>query len=289
MGTSRIRGQWPLAGTVALAAISAALLAGASALPAAAGEADALQITATPTPFEGLVIDDLSPGFLTFGPAKYWNESGAGYLGHSWWTHNNARQVENYGQWLLGISDPGEYELYIFLPQSHATTHQAHYSVHHALGSTEVTLDQGSKEGGWHLLGSFHFAGGAEEYVQLVDQTDEEDGQYEIAFDALGYRPASAPVSGPDLPELPPLPELESEFLDRLWQSFWPRIQPWVERQMDLLERRLDQWVERQKLRLLREIQQAINQWLENQCMSGTAALLLPLATLALWHRKRQR
>lgn len=235
-------------------------------------------------PFTGTILDDQSPAFQLTGPSEYWNQAGNGYEGHLWWTLNNNDGIENYARWMIEVPTAGDYNLYVYIPHEHATTTQAQYSITHALGNDSVWVNQATRQGSWFQLGTYTLSTTTENYIQLVDETKETDGKFEIAFDAVGYVFASD-----DVPLLPDLPAIENEWVNRIWDDLQQRIEPWLDQQKVKLEEQMDAWVEQQKSRLLHEIQEGINQWLENQCMSGSAALALPLAAIAYQQHKRRK
>jgi len=235
-------------------------------------------------PFEGTILDDRSPEFQLTGPSEYWNQAESGFANHLWWTLNNSDGIENYARWLIEVPSAGDYNLYIYVPREHATTNQAQYSIAHALGNSSVRVNQAARQGTWVKLGTYTLSTTTQNYIQLVDESGESDGDFEIAFDAVGYVLASE-----DVPLIPDLPDIKNEWINRIWDDLQQRIEPWLDQQKAKLEQQLDAWVEQQKNRLLREIQEGINQWLENQCMGGSAALTLPLVAIAFRQYKRRK
>lgn len=235
-------------------------------------------------PFAGTILDDQSPEFQLTGPSEYWNQAGSGYANHLWWTLNNSEGIENYARWMIEVPSAGDYNLYIYIPREHATTSQAQYSITHAVGTSIVRVNQAARQGTWYKLGTYTLSATTENFIQLVDESGENDGDFEIAFDAVGYVPASE-----DIPLIPDLPDIENEWVNRIWDDLQQRIEPWLDQQKVKLEQQLDAWVEQQKGRLLREIQEGINQWLENQCMGGSAALTLPFVAIAFRQYKRRK
>jgi hypothetical protein len=231
--------------------------------------------------FEGTVIDDLSAQFTLQGPEQYWKEATQGYNGHFWWTKNNDSLVENTARWVLPVSNPGKYDVYIYIPESHTSTHQAKYSLQHNGKTSHLIVNQAMHPNSWYRLGSFDLSGSGGEYVQLSDATGEPDGQFEIGFDAVGFAPAHPAASE--------TADQVHELQDKVWEMVKPHIQPWLERQQAELETQFDRWIQEQKLRILRELQQAVSDWLEQQCVGSSAALTLPLFTLILWRRKRNK
>jgi hypothetical protein len=241
---------------------------------------------------DGVIIDDNSPYFSRLGPAAYWQESDHGQGEHSWWTKNNASGIENRVRWMLPLDSAGVYAIYVFVPTEHATTHQAHYRISYQGATDQVTLDQSAYTNQWVLLGEFVFQGGGSEYIELVDETLEADGEFELAFDAVGYRWIEAREGSAVLDEisdnlLDSVSDQVPGLKDKIWEALGPSVQSWLDEQMEKVELRMEEFVEEQKVRLLREIQATIDRWLAEQCLGSTAGtLLLPVAALLIWRRR---
>jgi hypothetical protein len=145
----------------------------------------------------------------------------------------------------------------------------------------EVEINQFTARGTWVSLGTYPFLGEPAEGVLLVDETGEADGQFRIAFDAIALRPP--PPMGDQMADQ------VARWQDRLLQELEPYIQPWVQRQLEALQAQLKQWIARQKIRFVRELQQAVSQWLEETCL-GPPLTLLPFAALVvIGHKRRGR
>ena len=221
--------------------------------------------------FEGTIIDDLSDGFILLGPDKYWHEEHLGYLDHSWWTRNNASKVENSVRWYLPISEPGTYNLFVYIPFSHASTRQANYHISYGSQSATIQVDQFSHRNSWYSLGSFTFEIPDDIFIELTDQTGEEDAQFEIGIDAVGFTRKPAGI--------------EEQITDELWG----RAQPWLDEQSEKLQGRLEEWLLDQKAKFLSKLADIVTGWIHQQCANMGAAMLLPLFALILWHRGQHR
>ena len=83
--------------------------------------------------------------------------------------------------WLLPTLQPGVYELRVRWPNVSGLDNTARYEITHALGLSEVALDQGLNQDQWNVLGRFRFdvAGGS---VSLLASEDAV-----VAFDALEF------------------------------------------------------------------------------------------------------
>lgn len=239
------------------------LLAGISRSVQAQGEAPPLP------EFEGTIIDDVSTNFTVQGPNRYWHEAHIGYRDHLWWTKNNDAGTENVGRWNLGVTEAGRYQLSVYIPYQHATTHQASYLLHHQGTITEVVVDQGGNINSWHTLGDFELDGTGSEYLELVDQTGEADSQYEIAFDAVGYS------------------RVDPGFEEVVTDALWDKVKIWLDEQATELKVHLEEWLEKQKGELLRQLGDAMTSWIDEQCTGLGAAMALPGFALILWKRRR--
>jgi hypothetical protein len=220
--------------------------------------------------FQGTIIDDNSESFILVGPDRFWHESEAGYQDHSWWTKNNDSGIQNSARWILGIDKAGTYQLAVYIPSEHATSNQAHYYVHHQGQITEIIVDQALNQNTWDPLGTFEFAGDGQEYVELTDETGEADSDFELAFDAVGYRPD------------------ELGFEDLVADALWDKIKIWLDEKAAEFKPHLEEWLENQKGRLLRDLGNALTGWIDEQCTGLGAAMLLPGFALVLWRKRRR-
>lgn len=220
---------------------------------------------------DGTIIDDLSGQFSLRGPQKYWHEEDLGYGDHFWWTKNNLSGIENVAQWQLGITEPGLYDLFVYIPMQHATTQQATYSVYHNGDMDRVKVNQNAHHNAWFKLGNFHFAGSGDEYIELVDETGEADTQFEIAFDAVGYS------------------KVNSEWEEKITGALWERIRPWLDEKTAVLQEKFKEWLNEQKGKLLQQLANSLKNWIDQQCTGLGAAMLFPLFAFVRWQRQRRR
>ena len=135
-----------------------------------------------------IVVDNTEMGFVAGGSNTAWHRAQDGVNGLMIWTRNNDRVRHNYNwaRWYPKLSR-GSYEVFVYVPQTHATTHAARYWVSHLDGYTLVVVDQGANRGRWVSLGSYRFRGGDADYVSLSDVTYESYLAYDIAFDAVKW------------------------------------------------------------------------------------------------------
>ncbi len=140
-----------------------------------------------PAPGE-VVVDDGSVGFTQGGSPTAWRTATGGYGGGLTWTRNNDRARANYNwaRWYADL-EPGRYEVYVYVPEQHATTSQARYWVAHYDGYTLRRVNQATNGGQWVSLGTYRFRSGCGSYVSLADVTYESYLSSEIAFDAVKW------------------------------------------------------------------------------------------------------
>ena len=220
---------------------------------------------------DGTIIDDRSGQFTLRGPVKYWHEESLGYGGHFWWTKNNLSEVENAAQWQLNITEPGLYELFVYIPMTHATTQKATYSIYHDGKIDRVKVDQSAHPNTWHKLGEYLIAGSGDEYIELVDATGEAETQFEIAFDAVGYS------------------KVEPEWEEKITGALWERIRPWLDEKTAVFQAKFKEWLDEQKGKLLQKLADSLKSWIDQQCASLSAAILFPIFAFVLWLRERRK
>jgi hypothetical protein len=220
---------------------------------------------------DGTIVDDLSGNFSLRGPVKYWKEESLGFGDHFWWTKNNLSDVENAANWYLSITEPGLYELYVYIPTTHASTKNATYFIYHNGLTDRVKVDQSAHHNTWYELGEFLIAASGDEYIELVDQTGEADTQYEIAFDAVGYS------------------LVEPEWEEKITGALWERIRPWLDEKTAVFQEKLKEWLDEQKGKLLQQLADSIKDWIDQQCASLSAAALFPIVAVVIWLRQRRR
>ncbi len=141
--------------------------------------------------------EDHSPEFTRYGTAGRWHElvfdpycrvtadSSIGVCrNHMWWVYSNGSSRDNYAIWRPSLSRSGYYDIFAFIPSINGTTQTARYEVHHANGTTLVTINQNIYYGVFVSLGSnYRFNAGSEGYILLGDDTGEPPGSKMVAFD----------------------------------------------------------------------------------------------------------
>jgi hypothetical protein len=220
---------------------------------------------------DGTIIDDRSDQFTLRGPVKYWHEESLGYESHFWWTKNNRSDIENAAKWRLDVSEPGLYELYVYIPFSHATTRAASYTVLHNGKTDHIIVNQSSNRNSWYNLGEFLLDGSGNEYIELVDETGEAETEYEIAFDAVGYA------------------WVEPEWEEKITGALWERIRPWLDEKTAGFQEKFKEWLDEQKGKLLQQLADSLKNWIDQQCASLSVAIVFPFFAFVLWLRQRRK
>lgn len=137
-----------------------------------------------------LLIDERDSGFTRSN--ANWYEAACGYGGtalHTFATDNPAEST-NYGRWRPTISQAGNYQILVHIPQGcslgHATN-RATYRITSADGTQEVTISHNTRDE-WVALGSFRFNAGQDGFVELNDLTGEPlSEQRLIFFDSMHF------------------------------------------------------------------------------------------------------
>jgi hypothetical protein len=147
------------------------------------------EVDGEPTP-DGVVVDDTDPGFVKGGTVRYWKTASGGYGGSLTWTLNNdwPRYNYNWARWYPNL-EPGQYEVFVHVPDRYTTTAKARYWISHSGGYTMRLIDQSANRGRWVSLGMYQFRGAKEDYVSLADVTYEPWISRYIAFDAVKWVP----------------------------------------------------------------------------------------------------
>ncbi len=151
------------------------------------------------------VYDDSGACFLrgcASGPA--WGERAEGVSGGSLVTGGFVSDERDcFGRWQLSFAEAGDYVVDVHIPDVGARVSEARYGVRHGGQHTDVTVAQ-SAVNGWVSLGTYAFAAGSFQYVELGDDAPEAgtvaDGPY-VVFDAVRVRPAGTdPVADAGVP-----------------------------------------------------------------------------------------
>jgi len=149
--------------------------------------------TCATIPAAGRTIDNTDGCFSKGGSATSWYAGDSGTEGSCLFTYTtDDPQADNHATWQLSFDADGRYVVEVYTDTSLAQTHQAHYTVTHAGGTTDVTIDQAAMTG-FQSLGEFDFVAGDPASVYLGDNTGEpyvSTAKVAIMFDAVRVTPA---------------------------------------------------------------------------------------------------
>jgi hypothetical protein len=140
-----------------------------------------------PTPPTEVIVDDRDPGFSKGGPYTGWHEAPYGYRYHMFWTNNASSQPSNWGRWIPILSQPGRYEVYVYIPSHYATTRNAQYQIFHSGTYDWRSVNQLTYYNRWVSIGTYYFAANGQEYVYLSDLTYEPYLTTWVGFDAVKF------------------------------------------------------------------------------------------------------
>ncbi|MBN1220877.1 MAG: hypothetical protein JXM69_18285 [Anaerolineae bacterium] len=142
----------------------------------------------TTPPGETIIVDNLSERFQWGGPlSNRYAGYGSCYGNDFYWTYNSTSTPVNSGKWRSNLN-PGDYEVYAYIPAQNATTRSARYRIYHNGVQSDRVVNQNNYHGNWVSLGTYQFAGNEqEEYVILYDNTSESTGSTRVAFDAIKF------------------------------------------------------------------------------------------------------
>ena len=146
--------------------------------------------TASPTPDPNaiVIVDDQNSAFQRGGLTTTWRQETEGYAVHLFWTNNNdqTRSGYNWGKWSPQLQ-AATYEVFVYIPQNHATTGNARYWISHTGGFTLREVNQSLYSGQWVSLGTYIFSGTTEDYISLSDVTYETYLSHKVAWDAIKW------------------------------------------------------------------------------------------------------
>lgn len=131
---------------------------------------------ATPDVREEVTVDNGGLGFETVGT---WASARGilGYYGFNYLSHAKGTGA-NLARFRPAIPGTGQYEVLTSYTADPNRASNAKYVVHHAAGTTTVTVDQrvrgvpDPRTGEWVSLGTFSFEAGLDSYVELSDDAD---------------------------------------------------------------------------------------------------------------------
>jgi N-acetylmuramoyl-L-alanine amidase len=115
-----------------------------------------------------VVVDDGGAGYSQTG--SWTTESGSGYAGGDYrWATTVTGAPTASAEWSATLPTDGRYAVYVWYRQAGGHTTDARYTIHHAGGATEVTLNQRIHGNTWHHVGTYGFRGGELARVALTN------------------------------------------------------------------------------------------------------------------------
>lgn len=132
-------------------------------------------------------VADNDAGTPSYAETGSWSTGGSG-TGYAGGTYRYATSTQGAptatATWALNVAEQGVYAAYAWVYPGGNRVPDAHYTVHHAGGSTEVLVDQRIFPNTWRYLGTFPFYAGAAT-VQLDNRTSAAGGPYAVIADAI--------------------------------------------------------------------------------------------------------
>jgi hypothetical protein len=169
-------------------------------------------ISAPPDPdptAPGVVLVDESSGF-TENPPNCWTQATGGYsdtlrFTSTFTTTTSPGYSACAGTWSLPSlpGRAGEFNVYAYVPASHATADGAIYTIHHQGQNHQAVVAQAEFLKGattdirhWAYLGKYTFDLNGTESIQLTNVTDDEINGLDLAADAVMLVPTSTTLNG---------------------------------------------------------------------------------------------
>ncbi len=136
---------------------------------------------------EALADNDVSDEYREEAGAEMWQSGGVGFAnlhpvyltGENPFRDGTTRRVrtvadkmpESRAIWSADIPEAGEYAVYVSYTSTPNSAEDAHYTVHHGGVRTEFAVNQTMGGGTWIYLGTFDFAAGRQDVVELTNRS----------------------------------------------------------------------------------------------------------------------
>ncbi|MDI6782740.1 MAG: PKD domain-containing protein [bacterium] len=152
-----------------------------------------IRITPPPGPFPvaidsvtrtGLIIDNLSSGFTSFGSWSLATAPGQWGANYRLATTLNNSLSNATARWRPTLPSRNKYNVYVWYPATTSRVLDANYKVFYSGGNQNFYVNQTVNYGGWYYLGCFNFDSGTTSYVELINATRTTSGSYWVAADA---------------------------------------------------------------------------------------------------------
>ncbi|MEZ4515497.1 MAG: N-acetylmuramoyl-L-alanine amidase [Chloroflexota bacterium] len=143
-----------------------------------------------------IYVDELSTGFTSSNSNWLVPPYQCGYDLHAFytWSTDDPADSSNWGEWRPSVPATGRYAIDAYVPYcrtGRSETSGATYTVTHADGVTDVTVDQNAQVGLWIPLGEYNLNAGNSTVIRLTDLSTTDSG-LGVWFDALRLRPLDA-------------------------------------------------------------------------------------------------
>lgn len=146
-----------------------------------------------PASAQSLLVDNTSSGFSVLS-GSWLTTSVSGQYGTDY-RYSTCGVPAGQVRWSTAVSAPGAYNVFVWYRNGNDRPPNVHYTVQHALGATDVFLDQRVNGSQWVRLGQFDFNAGAASVTLTADgqagTTIIADG---VRFVATGVTPTAAEV-----------------------------------------------------------------------------------------------
>ncbi len=152
---------------------------------------DGFEPPPTPGPTGEVVVDNTDTGFLWGGPLRSRHTASLGIGNSLYWTYNSTFWPVNYGRWTPRLPAAGDYEVFVYIPRSYATSTRVRYRILHNGQRHDRVVSQNRYSDQWVSLGTYYFnaANVGREFVLVYDNTRETYASRTIAFDAVKFVP----------------------------------------------------------------------------------------------------
>lgn len=150
-----------------------------------------------PVPTAGRVLQETDGCADWFGPAQFWRRErleGSLDNGLYWTNAHGGANPSNFARFRLTFESAGRYrvEAHVVPPRNRST--QVPYVVRHAGTVSTATIDQTTADGPtWLGVGTFDFAAGADQWVEIRDNTGEAGRGLHLSIDSVRVVPVSEP------------------------------------------------------------------------------------------------
>lgn len=136
-----------------------------------------------------VIIDNVDPGFSTNSGSWSTGASASGKYGADYRFVGTAASFSAESEWRPNIQTTGNYEVAIYYPQGTNRAPDAPFSVIHANGTSNYTVNQQINGGAWYVLGTHSFFSGTSGYARLRNNAS---SGYVVLADAVRFRFISA-------------------------------------------------------------------------------------------------